>query len=151
MVKFDQEPVVLSNQSHIEKVNKELNEGRELNAFFLVHGYVEAYLLQWILVSGNLNQKQKFSEKVADSIERITFSNLLHVNLMLGNIDEELYEKIKSFNNQRNNFAHYLITFDIADPKIREKMGKIARNGIEIMKRISEMYTITLDNKQKSF
>lgn len=143
------DPVDLNKDSYVEKVKSELDQSRELNALFLVHGYVEAYLSNWIFISGKTVQKREFSQTVSDSIERISFSNLLHVNLMLQNIDEVLYTKIKQFNKQRNDFAHELITIDVNEQKIKEKMKKIVKNGIDILEEVSKLYTKNLDERAK--
>ena len=143
------DPVDLNKDSYVEKGKSELDHHRELNALFLVHGYVEAYLSNWIFISGKTVQKREFSQSVSDSIERISFSNLLHVNLMLQNIDEVLYTKIKQFNKQRNDFAHELITIDVNEPKIKEKMEKIVKNGIDILEDVSKSYSKTLEERAK--
>lgn len=130
-----------------KEVNEELESGRELNAFLLIHGYIEAYLRDWLFVTGPI-QKNKFSKEIISNIDRMGFYNLLHVHVILGHIDKNLYSKIRELNEKRNSIAHRLIIIDTNNTKTKKYLKKIVLSGIDVCGEVFKLYRKTLDEKQ---
>jgi hypothetical protein len=131
------------------EVEKELNENRELNAFMLIHGYIEAYLREWLFVYGK-SSKESLKENILDDFDRMSFRNLVIIHSILGNINVKLFDKIQQLNKLRNDLAHELIQIDMNDNKNKKKIGNSARNGISICDEIFNLYKKRLDEKAKS-
>lgn len=74
---------------------------------------------------------------------------MLHVHLILGNISELLYSKVKALNDSRNEFAHKIIKIDINDKVTKTKIKKIVLNGIEVCGEVFKLYKKTLDERAK--
>jgi len=144
-------PVRLEDIDYKREVNLELENGREINALLLIHGYIEAYLLEWLLICGRFPLSKKISNKIVKEIERLGFNNLLHIHFILGNIDESLYLKAKELNEARNKFAHQIINIDISDKETRDEIRKIVLKGIDLCDEIFKLYRRTLDEKSKMF
>ncbi|MBU0569466.1 hypothetical protein KKB40_01645, partial [Patescibacteria group bacterium] len=130
------------------KVFKELNSGREINALFLIHGYIEAYLTDWLFVQGK-RMKSELSKKIVDEVTRIGFRTLTNIHLLLGNIDEALYCKLNLINKARNEIAHTLTTIDISGPTIKQQIKKSVQTAISICDEISAKYQERLGERAK--
>lgn len=141
-------PKLPDEKEILKRINEEVKKGRTINAFLLAHGFIEAYLLEILLYSGRINAK-KISKKIIDDIERASFKNLLNINLILGNVSFELYNKIADFNKQRNDIVHGLIGIDTNNPKIEKKLKRQIKNAVEICKQLSCIYKRKIKEKTK--
>ena len=139
--------------SHFEidykkEVTDELDNGREINALFLIHGYIEAYLLEWLYICTG-KEKIAITKEILKQIDRIPFANILTIHLMLSNIDYVLFKKIQTLNGVRNDIAHELITIDSKDPKNKKKVSAVVKNAITICDEVFRLYKESLDRLQK--
>lgn len=146
----DYAPAPFNEEDYKIKVAKELKEGNEINALFLIHGYLESYLSDWLFLLGEIPKINFPKERVKD-IQKIGFKNLLNIHLVLNNIDFALYNKLKEINDLRNEIAHELTTIDFRNNKTREKIRKKVMAAIVFCGEISKNYKRTLDEKAKKF
>lgn len=150
MVKINYDPKLLEEENIIKKISEEIEGDRIINALLLAHGFIEAYLLEILLYSGQINIKS-LNKKVIENIERISFNNLLHINLVIDNIPFELYQKIINFNKKRNEIVHEMISIDIHDQKIKKKIEKQVKNAIDICNHLSKIYKNKIEERTKIF
>ena len=129
-------------------INGELTANRELSAFFLVHGFIEAYLKEWLYYIGN-KSKSALTKNLIEEIDKINFRSVLLLHLAIGSIDPKLYAKIDGLNKQRNKLAHELIKIDIKDVKVVNKLRKSAEMGLQICDEISVLYRSAIDKRAK--
>lgn len=133
-------------KNYASEINKELKEGRELNAFMLIHGYIEAYLREWLFVSGTIS-KDRLTKEIIHDFDRMSFKNLILIHAILGSFDLKLFNKITKINELRNDLAHELIQIDMNDQKNKKKIGDSARFGIKICDEIFNSYKKKLEAK----
>ena len=146
-IKFvEHEPIDFEKVDYKSKILDEINNGRELNALFFIHSYIEGYLTQLIFVTGD-KEMPKISRDMQDSIDRIGFNDLLHVNAMLGNINEKLFAKLKIFNKSRNELVHKIITIDVQSEKTRKKFKRIVIDALEACNNLFEIYKKEIERK----
>lgn len=138
------DPTPFDRHNYREKVSAELADGRELNALLLIHGYIDAYLREWLFICGS-GRKAALSEQLQKSYARIGFGSILLLHFILGNIGFELYNRLVSFNSQRNGLAHELIRIDTKDERTRRKIRQIVGNGLAVCDEIVEGYARRLD------
>jgi len=150
MVKINYGPKLLEKENIIKRISEEIKSDRIINALLLAHGFIEAYLLEILLYSGQINIKT-LNKKVIENIERISFNNLLHINLVIDNISFELYQKIINFNKKRNEIVHEMISIDINDQKIKKKIEKQVKNAIDICNHLSTIYKNKIEERTKMF
>jgi len=129
-------------------INEELTANRQLSAFFLAHGFIEAYLKGWLYYIGN-RDKSDLTKSLTDEIDKINFKNVLLLHLAIGSIDSKLFSKIEALNKERNTLAHELIKIDIKDAKVANKLKKYAQMGLQICNKISVLYGAALDKRAK--
>jgi len=138
------DPTPFDRHNYREKVNAELEEGRELNALLLIHGYIDAYLREWLFVCGS-GKKAALSGQLQKGYARIGFGSIVLVHFILGNISFEQYSRLVSFNARRNELAHGLVMIDTKDERTRRKMRQIAAGGMAACDQIAGGYTRRLD------
>jgi hypothetical protein len=148
MVKLNYNPKILEEKEYKTKVSEELKENREITAFLLIHAYIEAYLLEILFYSGK-KSNERLNKQAIDNIGRINFNDLLHINLLLGTIPFDLYKKIYELNKRRNKIAHELLSINIADAQIRNKLKKTTEKAIEFCDNLSSIYMQELNEKTK--
>src|SRR3989344_2607458 len=102
-----------------KEVISELDNGREITSLLLIHGYIEAFLREWIFISGK-NTKIELGKRFMKELEHISFKNLLLIHLSLGNINPGMYNNILRLNNVRNTLAHRLIIIDYSSKTNKE-------------------------------
>ncbi len=143
---------LLNDKDIISKIKNEVKENRLLNALLLAHGYIEAYLFELILYSGEkpINIKS-FSKNTIENIERINFNTLLHINLILSNIPFDLYKRILEFNKYRNNIVHGLVGIDLRNEKEKKNMIKQIKNAMEIIPILYKIYDRKIKEKSEIF
>src|SRR3989338_575963 len=129
------------------EIISELNNGREITALLLIHGYIEAFLREWIFINGKITKKE-LSKKIINEFYRINFKNLLLIHLSLGNVDQEIYNNILHLNNVRNTLAHNLIIIDYANKINKEKIQNHVMDSIEVCEKIINLYNLAVDNKR---
>lgn len=134
------------NIDYKTEVNAELTSGRELNALLLIHGYIEAYLREWLFIVGK-SSKDKLKKTIIEETGRINFKNVLLIHAILGNVDVILYEKTSEINRVRNDLAHDIITIDMNDEKTKKKIRKFVTVGIQVCDEIFKLYKQSLDKK----
>ncbi len=140
MAKFVDNIHLLNQQNFLNKIVNEVKRDHYINAFLLLHGYIESFLLEIIFYTTK-NKKLKLNKKIIERLEKINLNSLLHINLILNNISFDLYKRIYHFNSQRNKIVHELITIDLNDKAFKKKIKKQIDNGIEICKKLSEIYS----------
>ncbi len=146
-IKFiENKPIDFEKVDYKSKILVEMNEGKEINALFFIHSYIEGYLTELIFVTGD-RERPRISKDMQDSIDRIGFNDLMHVNAMLGNINENLFSKLKTFNKVRNEFVHKIITVDVQSEKVRKKVKKIVLDALEICDILFEIYKKEIERK----
>jgi hypothetical protein len=138
----------LANIDYKAIVTKEIDGDRGINALFLIHGYIEAFLTDWLFIMGG-KDKTEFTKQTFEFMERVPFATVLHIHHILGSFDYKLYKQINDFNETRNNLAHDLIKMDINDNKTKDKLKRSASYGIKICDEIFKLYKKELDKKQK--
>lgn len=127
-----------------ELIEKELEENRELNGLLLTHGYIEFYLSEWLDLYNTYNKKIKIIKKE----EHLTFKTILLIHKIMGNISPQLYSEINNLNQERNKWAHDLISLN--NDKEKNKIRKTIKHGINVCDKIYNLYTVELDKKQKN-
>ncbi len=147
MVKTDYDPQELQTDKLLFKIKEEQNE-RPISALLLSHGLIETYLLEIIISHAGFSKKE-CSKKIISNIERIGFNNLLHINLMLGNISAELYEQINSINKKRNKIVHELLGLDLNSQKTKNKINRQINKAREVCKKLQTIYIKAIDKKAK--
>lgn len=147
MLNLKYNPTPFHSIDYEAETKKELNNN-ELNAFLLIHGYIEAYLREWLFIIGGI-KKTKVASRIIKETERITFSTLLIIHLILGNIDQELYDKLSKMNKMRNALVHELIKVDMESIKNREKIKKATLAAITFCDEVFKGYKKGLDAESK--
>jgi len=142
-VKYKPKP--FNENDYRNEVETELESGRELTALIMIHSYIEAYFLDWFLISGTFVKET--SKKILKDIERLGFVNFLNIHTILGNINKELYEKARSLNESRNKFVHDLPNIEISDKETKESIRKEVEKGLEICNEITSLYKQSMDKK----
>ncbi len=148
MAKINYYPKLLDEKEIIQKIEKELDEKRSINALLLAYGYIEAYLLEIIIYSGRI-QWTELKQKIIENIQRINFNTLLHINLVLGNISYELYTRILEFNKKRNKIVHELISLDLNSKKTKKMINRQVKNAIEICKILADIHRNKIKERAK--
>ena len=132
-----------------KEIISELANDREITALLLVHGYIEAFLREWIFISGK-NMKMGSNKWYARELEHINFKNILLIHLSLGNIDPVIYNNILRLNNVRNTLAHKLIIIDYSNKMNKEKIHGHVMNSISVCEEIVKLYNQELNAKSIS-
>ena len=109
-----------------------------LYVLFLEAGVIESYLANLIIISGN--PKNKLTSRSKKLLDNWSFSNMLALNQIIGNIVGPLYKELSEFGKDRNDFAHDMISFDFDQPEVKEKLKKVTNRGLEIFRQISDLY-----------
>jgi len=128
-----------------KEVSSELKDGRVLNAFLLIHSYIESYLTEWILISG----EGGFSKEITDKISRKQISELILIHRIVGNINEQLYSRLIKISRFRNKITHELATIEIGDNKTVEDIKRKTEEGIDICGEIFKLYKKSIDERAK--
>lgn len=129
-----------------KEVLSELENGREITALLLIHGYIEAFLRAWIFISGK-NTKIEMGKGFMKELERISFKNLLLIHLSLGNINPGMYNNILRLNNVRNTLAHKLIIIDYSSKANKEKIQNHVRDSVSACEEIAMLYNSVVNSK----
>ncbi|GEM_PF-2856728 len=152
MTKVYYNPEQFDEEKIRANILKELKSGELLTSFLLAHSLIESYLLEIFIYSSMTYPKfRKLNKKVFSNLERIGFSNLIHINLILGNVPFTLYKEIVDFNRKRNIFVHELISLDLNDRRTQDKIKKSVKRGLEICQNLSVKYKKILDTTGSSF
>ncbi len=85
-----------------------------------------------------------------ENIEKISFTNLLHINLIIGNISSSIYERIQTFNKKRNTIVHELISIDLASEKERKNLEKQIRNAMSLCTYLANVYKRKIQERSAS-
>lgn len=129
-----------------KEVISELENGREITALLLIHGYIEAFLREWIFISGK-NTKRELGKAFVNELERISLKSLLLIHFSLGNINPSIYNNILRLNNVRNTLAHKLIIIDYSNKVNKEKIQKHVRDSISACEEIAKLYNSLVNSK----
>lgn len=127
------------------RISEQLEQDNEVIAILLAQTYIEGLLTQWLFITGNITKHKK---NITDKIERFGLANILTIHLVLGNINYEMFNQIKSLSEFRNLIAHKLAFIEYND-SLKRKAKNIAVNSIEICSGISGLFNKYLDNKSK--
>lgn len=140
--------VVFESDDYKSKVESEMGSGREINALFLVHGYIESYLREWLFIGGEI-KKEELKQKVINSIERLSFQNLYINHVMLGNIDIKLYDELEQIKEIRNLFAHELVKIDFNTKKSKNTIKEKVTFAVDVCEEIVKLYKKALIKRQE--
>ena len=137
--------ILFDENKVLQRISREVAAGRLINALLLSHGYIEAYLLEILLYSGPYPLSRRalrasFSRRIVEHIEKISFTNLLHINLIIGNVSPSLYERIQTFNKKRNTIVHELISIDLTSEKEQRMIEKQIQNAMTICTTLANVY-----------
>jgi hypothetical protein len=132
------------------KVLSELKNNRPINALFLIHGYLEFYLSEWLFMMSH-KPKSEFSDNIIKEVQNAGFKNLLNAHLIIGNIDETLYKKIECLNDYRNEIAHNFTRINLTNERNCKKWETIVKKGIEFCKEVSEKYLEKANERATKF
>lgn len=137
---------ILLDENDLEKeVELQIKNHREIIALFLIHSYIENFLLGRYII---LHKKGKIHPKIFHEVKRTSFYHLLNIHYVLGNIDKELYDKLKRFSEPRNTYIHDLANIDL---KNRDNMKDIKENievGLKLCREISKITFLFEKKKQ---
>ncbi len=137
-----------ARRDYSSEVKAEISAGREVNALFLIHGFIDSYLREWLFIIGK-STKDAIKKTVVEETERISFHHILIIHTILGNIDHALHGKLEQLNRTRNNLAHGLVSIDLQNEKTKRSIGNSSRSGIKICDNIFDLYKKDLDRKSK--
>ena len=138
------------NQNDYElNVKKELTKSGPVTALLLLHGYIEAYLIDWLFISGE-NKKMDIPKQVVEDVQRLGFKRLLEFHFILGNINQATFDKVELFNKTRNEIAHNLGVIDFNHTHNKKEIEKNVLKGITLCKIIFQNYRKTLDKRADS-
>lgn len=137
------------NQMNFNKmISKEIKFNRPINALLLSHGFVEAYLREWLLYTGDLN-KRVLNENDSESYDRISFKNILTVHLVINSFDYPLYKRINELNESRNKFAHEILSVNLNNKQTKRELKKAIKNGLFVCEQIKAGYEKMLKHKEE--
>lgn len=142
-VKYDPadvpEPVTV-----LDKIKREIDQRNYIHALFLEASALESYLSSLIRVTGLVSKK--LPKKVESAYNRMSFNNLLAVNVVLGNIGDELYRRLADFNSKRNEYAHNLIGFNFENHDEGEEIINTTSSGLDLCLEVDELHKNALEN-----
>lgn len=140
-IKFRQ--IKFHQQDYKKLIYYELEQGREIVALLLVHGYIEAYLRDVLL----LEIKSKDLENVTENIDNAKFPSLLLANFFNNNITIEEFSDLEELNDFRNKFAHRLIDIEAEDKDTKEEIAKQVKKCIIICDKVKEIRNRIINKK----
>lgn len=133
-----------------EEIIAELERNRDVSAFFLIYGYIESYMREWILLSGSTPRlREDFDKKVSEALDRVPFPMLALMHLLLGNIGLHNYNALSQLSKFRNILAHKLVAIDLSEEKNKNEIIRKARAGISICNDIFYLYRQAIEQKAK--
>jgi hypothetical protein len=149
-MKINHRPLDFNEIDYENQVSTDLTSNRELSALLLVHGFIEAFLREWLFYSGSAN-KQDHSPGLIKQIERIQFRQLLLVHSALGNIKEKEFSELMHFNKMRNKVAHNLVKINYKDETFRKEVSELVTVGLSLCKNIDLKFKECLDRRAEEF
>jgi hypothetical protein len=120
------------------KIEDAMKERNYILSLFLEHSTLESYVSELILMANG--KQEEIAKTPLDTYKRINFDTLLSLSYILRYLDHNLYSRLKKFSKERNKFVHNLIGYDFKDPKIKNEVKKLATDGLDLCKVISEKY-----------
>jgi len=140
---------LLSKEDLQKRIDKEKKKSL-LSSLFIIHGYMEAVLVDWFNYCGKGKPKE-ISDEIQKSIERIGFITFIQLHLSMGNISQELYAKMKKFNTARNDLAHGIRDINFESKKTQKGLERNINGGIKIYSELFDSYQEILDKQSKKF
>ncbi len=141
---------ILSEDEFEGEVLYEKDNGSLLAAFIVSHAYIEAMLLDWISYCGDCKHSP-ISEEVQNNIDRIGFIGFANIHLLMGNINQELYAKLKKLNTARNSIIHGIRDIKLHDKKTEQGLRKNIEDGIKLYRTLFILYKKKLDTAREKF
>lgn len=138
---------ILSEEEFHKRIKLEEKKGL-LNALFVVHGYIEAILVDLFNYSGN-NKPGKVSEETQKNIERIGFLNFASLHLLMGNINQGIFAELKELNAGRNNLAHGIRDIDFNSKRTTKGLQNYLNKGIKLYSKLFKIYQEILDRQSE--
>jgi len=132
-------PTPFAKRNYKDEANLELKNNREINAFLLIYSYIEAYLRELTLLSGN-RTREDFTDKIIKQFDRLNFPNLILFNLLNEDIDVILYCKLLGIHEFRNKLAHEFITIDVTNKNTLLEIKRVAQGSILICDEVFKAY-----------
>jgi hypothetical protein len=143
-------PVELNEVDFKTLVQTELSAGREISALFLLHGFTEAFLRDWLFYSG-VGKPADRSEHIEQKIDRLNCSTMIMIHRILGNLNDSLFISISKMNGHRNELAHNLINEDLSNEDFRNRIQSIVREGLQACENLHKNYRKTIEIKSKEY
>ena len=131
-------PINEHPETFLTKIESAIGEGNYIFSLFLEHSALESYLSDLILITNG--PPIRVPNTTIEAFKRINFEHTMSLNNLLGNIDNDLYGRIKGFNKERNKFVHGLIGVDFTDSEISKKVKKLSSEGLSLCKIVSKIY-----------
>ncbi len=131
------------------KIEEAMKDRNYILSLFLEHSTLESYVSELILMAND--RQEEITETPLETYKRINFDALLSLSYILRYLDQNLYSRLKKFNKARNKFVHNLIGYDFKDPKIKNEVEKLAIDGLDLCKIISEKYEDIIYSKYLDF
>ncbi len=125
-------------QTILGKIQTAIKSNDFIFSVLLEHSALESYLSEMILKS--YTQTEEVSKQSFDTYERINFNILLSLTNILGMVNKDLYDQIKSFSKERNILVHDLIGYDFSEADINNKIRKLATQGLKLCMQVSKLY-----------
>jgi len=99
------------DQQYIPIFNNYISENRYVEATLFIHQEIEFLLRNILFVIGNQKEDKRIIKTKIESIEKMTFDQLLLVHLFLETIDFKLFSEIQSVAKMRARIAHKIKYF----------------------------------------
>ncbi|MCF7910553.1 hypothetical protein K9L16_02670 [Candidatus Pacearchaeota archaeon] len=145
-----EENLDISDINFNEKVEKEIENKNFFGAFLLIHSYLDSFLRDWIFYCGDVEYWKKskdLPERVVEQVDRLSFSDLIHIHVTMGNIDYENFRRLLNFNQFRNHLAHGIITIKLDSKKTKKELMRQTSEGLKLCNIIARLNIKFLKNK----
>ena len=132
---------LLDKNKLIEKIDKLKLEAHPLLAFIVGYNIIEAYLLEMLFYSGKTRGIKK---NAIEKIERLPFTSLIALNLLLGNITHKTYNKLMELNEKRNKYVHELLILDLSR---NERLNRLIEFEKKLIDVVSKRYRKLIEDR----
>ncbi len=143
-------PVELNEVDFRTLIQAELSAGREISALFLLHGFMEAFLRDWLFYSG-VGKPADRSQHVEQKIDRLGCSTMIIIHRILGNLNDSLFLSISKINGYRNELAHNLINENLSNEEFRNRIQRMVNEGLQTCEDLHNGYRKAIEIKSREY
>lgn len=86
------------------------------------------------------------SKKLKNSVDQMSFYNLLIFNRVIRVIDDTTYSKLDSFREKRNVYVHQLTGYNFDDPNTNKKLSRVVSFGQELCQELFDIQDKAIDS-----